>query len=345
MDVYGLLNETCRKIAVLEHDNHILITLLHKTAIDAEKKKRRFAYMLQQKDEIIRWSAQADRINAQGTPLVNLNENLFTKMIRIHPSASLTQLEPSHNACQGSETNLTEAAKLAPNDSMTDRELKVFEIIHNCLRLASAEMTSQAESISESRRLRPSFAIESRILDAGFQHESFKCLLSSVPHVNFQLVSFTLLYRATEHGFKASTFHERCDNKGRTLALFKSADTNDIYGAYTSVCWDSSGTSKQDKEAFLFSLVNKENKPLIFYSDPWSPHSIFCHEAFGPIFCERHDLLINDCANASDANYVNVGSTLQNSDLNTVGGIRSLENNLARKLCFIASEIEVYQIS
>ena len=50
----------------------------------------------------------------------------------------------------------------------------------------------------------------------------------------------TLLYRASEHGFKASDFHSKCDNKGKTISLIQ--DTNDnVFGGYTSQSWTSKG--------------------------------------------------------------------------------------------------------
>jgi hypothetical protein len=48
-----------------------------------------------------------------------------------------------------------------------------------------------------------------------------------------------LLYKGTRDGFKASKFHELCDNKGSTLTLIKS-DQNKIFGGYTSVGWKNS---------------------------------------------------------------------------------------------------------
>ena len=50
-----------------------------------------------------------------------------------------------------------------------------------------------------------------------------------------------LIYRASEHGYSAKTFHEYCDDKGPTLVVLKS-DGGWIFGGYTTQSW--SGRNK-----------------------------------------------------------------------------------------------------
>ena len=45
-----------------------------------------------------------------------------------------------------------------------------------------------------------------------------------------------LLYRASEHGYTAESFHEYCDNKGPTLIVIKSSG-GWIFGGYTTQSW------------------------------------------------------------------------------------------------------------
>ena len=45
-----------------------------------------------------------------------------------------------------------------------------------------------------------------------------------------------LLYRASEHGYSAKSFHEYCDNKGPTLMVVKSSG-GWIFGGYTTESW------------------------------------------------------------------------------------------------------------
>ena len=45
-----------------------------------------------------------------------------------------------------------------------------------------------------------------------------------------------LLYRASEHGYSAESFHEYCDDKGPTLIIIKSSG-GWIFGGYTTQSW------------------------------------------------------------------------------------------------------------
>ena len=45
-----------------------------------------------------------------------------------------------------------------------------------------------------------------------------------------------LIYRASEHGYTAKSFHEYCNNKGPTLIVIKSSG-GWIFGGYTTQSW------------------------------------------------------------------------------------------------------------
>ena len=48
--------------------------------------------------------------------------------------------------------------------------------------------------------------------------------------------NWKLIYRASEHGYTASSFHECCDDKGPTLIVIKSRE-GWIFGGYTTKSW------------------------------------------------------------------------------------------------------------
>ena len=85
---------------------------------------------------------------------------------------------------------------------------------------------------------------------------------------------WSLLYQGSRDGFKASNFHSRCDNKPDTLTIVKSTSGN-IFGGFTSVEWKPKASWQYDKTAFIFSLVNKENRSLIFEHSSSDINSIF----------------------------------------------------------------------
>ncbi len=69
------------------------------------------------------------------------------------------------------------------------------------------------------------------------------------------------LYRASSDGFSAASFYSKCEGMKNTLTIIKSVNGN-IFGGYTEVPWTQMGGYKSDLNAFLFSLVNKDNESL-----------------------------------------------------------------------------------
>ena len=95
---------------------------------------------------------------------------------------------------------------------------------------------------------------------------------------------WTLLYRGSEHGFDAEDFYSRCEFKANTLTIIKPDETPHIFGGYTSVEWVSSlYKHREDPTAFIFSLVNNDNKPIkMRVTDPM--YAIYCEPSYGPTF-------------------------------------------------------------
>ncbi len=105
-----------------------------------------------------------------------------------------------------------------------------------------------------------------------------------------------LLYRATRDGFRAKDFHRKCDNFENTLVVIKSTEGN-VFGGFASMAWNWPVNYNpavyfvSDPGSYIFSLVNKHNKP--FVSFPKSNCSgIFRDASEGPAFGER--ILAND---------------------------------------------------
>ncbi len=80
---------------------------------------------------------------------------------------------------------------------------------------------------------------------------------------------WNLIYKGSKNGFKSSDFHSKCDDKPNTLVIIKSKNGN-VFGGYTEKSWsniDSMSSmyehiDKLDSSAFIFSLINKENRSL-----------------------------------------------------------------------------------
>ena len=73
-----------------------------------------------------------------------------------------------------------------------------------------------------------------------------------------------LIYRGSRDGTTSDIFHNKCDNKGPTIILFKNYKGN-IYGGYCPISWNCNGGWQSVPEAFIFSLTNIYNiKPTKF---------------------------------------------------------------------------------
>jgi hypothetical protein len=94
---------------------------------------------------------------------------------------------------------------------------------------------------------------------------------------------WSLLYRGTKDGFCADDFHVKCDGKSSTLTIIKVKGSDFIFGGYTEAEWQSFGRDKSDPNAFIFSLINKDNKSCkMNVTDP--NRAIYCSSRRGPIF-------------------------------------------------------------
>ena len=107
-----------------------------------------------------------------------------------------------------------------------------------------------------------------------------------------------LLYRGSRDGMSADAFHNRCNNKGPTISLFKN-ENGYIFGGYASIDWTSSGGYKSAPDSFIFTLTNKYNiEPTKFHNTD-ERYSIYDHPSYGPIFGGGCDIDITFNSNAT----------------------------------------------
>ena len=91
-----------------------------------------------------------------------------------------------------------------------------------------------------------------------------------------------LLYRGTRDGKSCKDFHNKCDNEGPTICLYKS-EKGYIFGGYAPISWKSSGGWPKLNDSFIFTLTNIYDKPTKF------PHiegedSVYHYSSHGPTF-------------------------------------------------------------
>jgi len=148
-----------------------------------------------------------------------------------------------------------------------------------------------------------------------------------------------LQYRATRDGFSAQNFHTKCDTAANTLTIIKSKNGN-IFGGFTEKAWDSSAENfTVDPNAFIFSLVNKENKPFKAMCQH-STYAIYCNTSYGPTFGGSHDIYISSDSNLNQTSHSRFGHTYPHVDYQN--GTTKAKSILAGSHQFQTLEIEVF---
>jgi len=153
---------------------------------------------------------------------------------------------------------------------------------------------------------------------------------------------WSLLYRGSRDGFGAGDFHSKCDNKSNKLTLIRADKSNFVFGGFTTSCWDNSNQYKHDSNAFLFSLMNKDDKPLKMKIDSnHTRYAIYCSSKFGPTFGSGSDIYIADNANINTVSSVNLGNTYKHPGYPI--GSKEAQSYLAGSYNFQLSDIEMYK--
>ena len=148
----------------------------------------------------------------------------------------------------------------------------------------------------------------------------------------------SLIYRATRDGQTSNNFHDKCDNQGPTISLFKN-ENGYIFGGYAPISWKSNGSWQKVKDSFIFTLTN------IYGTEPTKfPHnegedSLKYDPNYGPAF---DDFIIkNNCLIAEHQSYFPRG----HKDVLHKGSSIITGFNDNNKKYFKIKEIEVFKLS
>ena len=155
---------------------------------------------------------------------------------------------------------------------------------------------------------------------------------------------FTLVYRASRDGFSPQQFHTKCDNIPKTLSIIKARNSGNIFGGYTECTWNHTDDNygyKQDNNAFIFSLVNKDNKPIkMKQTNP--AYAIICYSSYHINFGGGHDFHIATNSNTSNSSYSDLGCTYKHPTYQYQSN--EAKSFLAGSNHFYTSEIEVFRV-
>ncbi|XP_078383091.1 uncharacterized protein LOC144665680 isoform X1 [Oculina patagonica] len=148
---------------------------------------------------------------------------------------------------------------------------------------------------------------------------------------------WNLCYRASSHGWAASTFHSRCDGKQHTVTIIRKDQY--VFGGYTDIAWDTSSSYGSSSNAFIFSLRNKEGLGPFKSMVKRSQYAIYKYSGYGPRFGGGADIYIADNANSNTGSYTNFGHSYS-----VPSGVQSGNTILAGTGHFTPDEVEVFYL-
>jgi hypothetical protein len=117
---------------------------------------------------------------------------------------------------------------------------------------------------------------------------------------------WNLIYKGSQHGFRASDFLSRCNNKANTLTILRAETTGFVFGRFTSAAWSSFFEWKNYVNAFLFSLTNKDNRSVKMKTETGA-NAILCSANYGPVFDGGWDICIADNSNIKAESSTDLG--------------------------------------
>ncbi|ETO25936.1 hypothetical protein RFI_11202 [Reticulomyxa filosa] len=171
--------------------------------------------------------------------------------------------------------------------------------------------------------------IDSKIL----KPEEKKQLLRWLP-TSDRKKRWKLMFRASKHGFGASQFHAKLDNKSGTTVTVIQSTMNHVFGGYTSIAWTSSGNYASDNNSWIFLL--RAGKNVTPKKGKWkvtqTQYSVYHGGGNGPTFGGGYDFTIANAANTNTSSYANAGHSYACPKNNTL---------LAGQYNFMVKDFEV----
>ena len=120
---------------------------------------------------------------------------------------------------------------------------------------------------------------DSKILEeSNRKNEFFKKL-----HEWTKANQLELLYRGSRDGPTSENFHNKCDNKGATICLYKN-EKGYIFGGYNPISWEKEGDWIKNDDSFIFTLTNVHNTEPTKFPHKNGKDSIKNNKDNGPAF-------------------------------------------------------------
>ena len=149
--------------------------------------------------------------------------------------------------------------------------------------------------------------------------------------------NMTLIYRGTRDGSTSNVFHNKCDNQGPTLCLYKN-DKDNIFWGYASIPWTNNGGSKPAPDTFIFTLSNIYNIQPTKFNLKIDKNGVYHAQSEGPVFGVNAILIAEDFKGKS-----NISDFPDNFEDNTKKG-NSIFTGKEKNHNLHIKEIEVFKL-
>ncbi|KAJ3429861.1 pep-cterm sorting domain-containing protein [Anaeramoeba flamelloides] len=150
-------------------------------------------------------------------------------------------------------------------------------------------------------------------------------------------------FNSRTDGWNKKTFHQKCDNKGKSIVLIKLKNKS-LFGGFAAIDWDSKSGNKQStgNKSFLFSLISLDlnfKEPLKMPIYQKQDKEIGCLQSYGTRFgcCDLR--LGNNNQNMKEYNLSNLGETYK-----PPFGYKYGSNEASRFLAGSSENWDIFQI-
>jgi len=153
-----------------------------------------------------------------------------------------------------------------------------------------------------------------------------------------------LLYRGTRDGSGSNIFHNKCDNQGPTICLFKNEKGN-IFGGYSSISWTSpsSYAYKSADGCFLFTLTNIYGTEPTKFPNTNQNKAVRHDSAYGPTFGSGCNLIIKSDYLNNNNSFALIGG-IYNDYQDVLGKGNSVFTGDVNTKNFKLKELEVFKV-
>eukprot|EP01084_Bolivina_argentea_P082630 149593_1 len=189
------------------------------------------------------------------------------------------------------------------------------------------------------------------LFDSNILSLDEECILDDIMRQNISnpnnIIEYRLLYRASEHEYLASKYHELCDQKSSTITIIHN-EHNHVFGGYFAIAWEKQPAfkCKRDPDAILFLLRSSDTKCNIpkVYHPMSSSSTIRYYPNDGPIFGDGLEICIKNKCNTDKSNYCRPGYGYHMDRTNEMCGGNDFSHVNGAHWKYLVVEYEIFQI-